>query len=455
MEITMQCVIFMKKDDEDMKKRKVGKMLAWVLSISMLAGSVTAPIGASAAKKVKLSAKKITLTVGKSKKLTLKNARKKVKWSSSNKKVATVNKKGKVKALKKGTAKITAKHAGKKYVCKVIVKAKGSGNGGSNGTNPSGSKKPGSTTGAGGTATPAQTGSSSGGSSGGSTTDTPVRTKKPLVISTISPETQQPDPTPTQSDSSKESQQPETTPSATTKATATVKPTATPTAKPTATPVPTYVVTIQVYKDWKNWTDHGKQFTLKKSGSSTFVTNLKKVEKGTYDVYADGVDTNVNVTVDDRAVSAAVNYITVTFMDGTIQLSSPAQQIILQGAKAVRPDTVPGKTGYSFVNWVTEDGSEAEFNFEGTTIYTPVKIYASWILDSSKAAYTAEYYLQNIEDDNYPSEPSSSEQLEGLVTSTVPSYGNDLEGFTALAADSTTISGDGNTVVKYYYQRNR
>ena len=46
----------------------------------------------------------------------------KVKWSSSNKKVATVNSKGKVTAKKKGTAKISAKVNGKTYRCKITVK---------------------------------------------------------------------------------------------------------------------------------------------------------------------------------------------------------------------------------------------------------------------------------------------------------------------------------------------
>ena len=49
--------------------------------------------------------------------------KRKLKWTSSNKKVATVNKNGKVTAKKKGTATITVKTAnGKKYSCKVTVK---------------------------------------------------------------------------------------------------------------------------------------------------------------------------------------------------------------------------------------------------------------------------------------------------------------------------------------------
>ena len=74
--------------------------------------------------KVKLNKKKLVLTVGKKAKLKVKGTKKKVKWYSSKKKIATVTKKGVVKAKKKGTAKIVAKIGKKKYTCKVVVKAK-------------------------------------------------------------------------------------------------------------------------------------------------------------------------------------------------------------------------------------------------------------------------------------------------------------------------------------------
>lgn len=61
---------------------------------------------------------------GKTVTLKLKNNKKKIKWSSSNKKVATVTKKGKVKGKKVGKATITAKVGKKKYKCKINVKKK-------------------------------------------------------------------------------------------------------------------------------------------------------------------------------------------------------------------------------------------------------------------------------------------------------------------------------------------
>lgn len=69
---------------------------------------------------------KSTVTVKKGKKVSLQYqiypVKKKVTFKSSNKKVATVTKKGVVKGIKKGTAKITIKAGNKKTVVKVKVK---------------------------------------------------------------------------------------------------------------------------------------------------------------------------------------------------------------------------------------------------------------------------------------------------------------------------------------------
>ena len=74
--------------------------------------------------KIKLNYKSKEVYIGSTFTLKVKGTKKKVKWSSSNKKVAKVNKKGKVKALSKGTAKICAKIGKKKLYCKVTVEEK-------------------------------------------------------------------------------------------------------------------------------------------------------------------------------------------------------------------------------------------------------------------------------------------------------------------------------------------
>lgn len=98
-------------------KKILAMIFVVVLSISMISTT-----NVSAAKKVKLNKTKATIYVGKTITLKLKNNKKKVKWTTSNKKIATVNKKGKVKGKKAGKVTITAKVGKKKYKCKVTVK---------------------------------------------------------------------------------------------------------------------------------------------------------------------------------------------------------------------------------------------------------------------------------------------------------------------------------------------
>lgn len=108
------------------KTRKKGiRSLALLLALILAIGfSPVTNVEAKAAPR--LNYKKVTLIQGKKKKLKVRNLRRrrKVKWYSTKKSVATVNKKGVVKAKKKGKTYIVAKVGKKKYRCKVIVKKK-------------------------------------------------------------------------------------------------------------------------------------------------------------------------------------------------------------------------------------------------------------------------------------------------------------------------------------------
>ena len=104
--------------------KKMVKGLSLVLVCSLVAG-ITVPV--SAAKKMKLSSKKITLKVGQKKKLEVKNTAKKVKWSiKSGKKYISLFGKKKtsvvVKAKKQGKAVVLAKIGNKKLTCQVTIK---------------------------------------------------------------------------------------------------------------------------------------------------------------------------------------------------------------------------------------------------------------------------------------------------------------------------------------------
>lgn len=82
---------------------------------------VSGTVSEKLASNPKLSASKVTVKVGKSKTIKVKNASGSVTWSSKNKKIASVSKKGVIKGKKAGKTSVIAKVSGKKLVCKVTV----------------------------------------------------------------------------------------------------------------------------------------------------------------------------------------------------------------------------------------------------------------------------------------------------------------------------------------------
>lgn len=204
-------------------QKKQAKVFAGLLSMS-LAVSLMTPLqdvsGQAARRKIALSKKSVTMTVGQKKTIRIKNAKgKRIKWSIKKKSIASYKKSGKyavkLTAKKKGTTTLTCKVKNgkwKSYRCKVKVKK----------------------------ATLVRTPVA--------TNDVVKTTQKPsstAVVTTPSVSTQTP------TDGQEKPQEPEkkptatptakptATPTATPTVTPTAKPTATPTAKPTATPTAT------------------------------------------------------------------------------------------------------------------------------------------------------------------------------------------------------------------------
>lgn len=97
--------------------KNMKKVFAFVLALAMILTTYQPTTTYAATKAPTISAKKMTLQVGSKKTLTVKKAGKNatLKWSSNKKTVATVSKKGVVKAVKAGTANVK---------CKVVTKSK-------------------------------------------------------------------------------------------------------------------------------------------------------------------------------------------------------------------------------------------------------------------------------------------------------------------------------------------
>lgn len=190
-------------------QKKQAKVFAGLLSMS-LAVSLMTPLqgvsGQAARRKIALSKKSVTMTVGQKKTIRIKNAKgKRIKWSIKKKSIASYKKSGKyavkLTAKKKGTTTLTCKVKNgkwKSYRCKVKVKK----------------------------ATLVRTPVA--------TNDVVKTTEKPSSTAVV---TMPSVPTQTPTDGQDKPQEPEKTPtSATPTATPTAKPTATPTVTPTVTP---------------------------------------------------------------------------------------------------------------------------------------------------------------------------------------------------------------------------
>lgn len=105
-------------------------LLILVLSLSLTAPA-TAPVlgtvstvSAATVKKPSLSSQKLSIYAGKSATLKVRNTSGKIKWSSQNKRIATINSKGKITARSTGKTTIYAKTGKYTLRCQITVKAK-------------------------------------------------------------------------------------------------------------------------------------------------------------------------------------------------------------------------------------------------------------------------------------------------------------------------------------------
>lgn len=93
-----------------------------VISLLLIAVLCFVSVPAVASAAVKISKTKTTVYQGESVKLKITGTKSTVKWTSSDKSIATVTSKGKVSAISEGKATITAAVGKSKYKCVVTVK---------------------------------------------------------------------------------------------------------------------------------------------------------------------------------------------------------------------------------------------------------------------------------------------------------------------------------------------
>ena len=121
-----------------------------------------------------------------------------------------------------------------------------------------------------------------------------------------------------------------------------------------------------------------------------------------------------------------------------------APQTIEEDRHLVAPNKNPMRVGYTFSEW------NYDFNEPITDNTT---ITAIWNANTN-TPYRIEYYLQNLEDDEYTLQENDTEYLTG-TTDTIITATKTYDHFTVIDdTASANISPDGSLVLKVYYTRN-
>lgn len=119
------------------------------------------------------------------------------------------------------------------------------------------------------------------------------------------------------------------------------------------------------------------------------------------------------------------------------------------GTAAAAPTDKPTKSGYTFVNWYTDEGLTTAADFSSITATTT--LYAKW-RENGNTSYTVIHWLENADDDGYSYK--ESETKTGATGGTTNAKAKSYTGFTAQTITQETIKGDGSTIVSVYYKRN-
>lgn len=132
---------------------------------------------------------------------------------------------------------------------------------------------------------------------------------------------------------------------------------------------------------------------------------------------------------------------------------NPVTKVVYEGEQVDAPQD-PVRDGYKFTGWYTsaaQDAQKVEFPLQATQT---TSVYAHWKAIPVSHTYRVEYYLQNIDNNEYT---LASEDTQELTTQdeTVTVIPREYDGFT-LNKTKSTLQGsvlDNSTVFRAYYDR--
>lgn len=199
----------------------------------------------------------------------------------------------------------------------------------------------------------------------------------------------------------------------------------------------------------------GVQYRVGSEGSWNKYTVPIPVESGitVQFIITDGNNTTTATSVTPRLTSLQLSYDANT---GTGSVPT-SQEYTHDDNVTVSFTTLPSKTGYTFHGWSTnQNASSAEYTATGNNTFKMparnVTLYAVWIPNTG-TAYTVIHRQMNVNGSDYTT--VETENLTGTTGASITPAVKRYTGFTAPSTQTTTIMGDGSTIVTYDYKRNQ
>ena len=194
--------------------------------------------------------------------------------------------------------------------------------------------------------------------------------------------------------------------------------------------------------------------SLSGTTDTTATAQIKDFEHFTYNASASRVNGNINGD-GSRILSVYYtrdSYGIATDINNTKAGTATGSGTYLYGKQITL--TIATSVGYTFLGWY--DGETLVCKTEDFTfcVVKPITYMASWQANTD-TPYKVEYYLQNLEDDEYTLDHTDS--LSGTTDTTATAQIKTFEHFTynaSASAVSENIDGDGSRVLSVYYSRN-
>lgn len=197
------------------------------------------------------------------------------------------------------------------------------------------------------------------------------------------------------------------------------------------------------------------------------VTSFAPLEKtghdfvGWFDAATDGNQVTSITTADIEAKTLYARFTPKVFnityeFDGGEGNVNPATYTYGVGVHSFAAVT---KVGYTFAGWYSEASGGSAITSISTTSLDDKTLYARWT-PNTNTPYKVEHYKQNVADDNYPDTPADTDNLIGTTATDTNAQAKaksgDFEHFTLSGTlTQAKIAGDGSTVVKLYYTRDK